>query len=236
MRFYQCTDYADMSNRAAEFILRELRSKPRSYICTATGNSPLGTYHHLAVACRNHPELFESLGVIKLDEWGGVSLDSPWSCEAFIQENILRPLHIKEEQYITFKGDAIDPLDECLRVDQLLRERGPIDICILGLGKNGHLGFNEPGEYLIPSTHVVQLSGASKAHAMVSGLAVKPTYGLTLGMATILQSRRILLLISGNGKRPALEQLQKKQLTTALPASLLWLHPEVHCFLDRSMD
>jgi galactosamine-6-phosphate isomerase len=138
------------------------------------------------------------------------------------------------DRYVEFDGLAGDPPAECARVARWLERHGPIDVCVLGLGVNGHLGFNEPADALQPHAHVAKLSQASLAHAMVHGRAAPPTYGLTLGMADILQSRRILVLVAGAAKQQTLRQLLSGRITTQFPASLLQLHPAVQLLCDEA--
>jgi galactosamine-6-phosphate isomerase len=178
-----------------------------------------------------HPELYERMQVIKLDEWGGLAMDDPASCEQHLRRALIEPLGL-ENRYVSFDGQAADPQVECARVARWLAEHGPIDTCVLGLGINGHLGFNEPAAYLQPHAHVAQLSAASLAHVMVQQARSRPTNGLTLGMADILQARQVLLLVSGPTKRGPLRRLLSSQIGADFPASLLWLHPNVLLLCD----
>jgi galactosamine-6-phosphate isomerase len=166
-------------------------------------------------------ELFAELSVIKLDEWGGVPENDPVSSESYLQSRLLQPLGI--------------PARECERIGAELARRGPIDMCVLGLGINGHVGFNEPGPFLMPHCHVAQLSEESRRHAMVRSKERKPDFGLTLGMQEILASRRIVLLVAGEGKQHATARLMSEEVTTTVPASFLWLHGNVDCVIDRTV-
>jgi galactosamine-6-phosphate isomerase len=116
-----------------------------------------------------------------------------------------------------------------------LAAKGPIDICILGLGLNGHVAMNEPAAASNPSTHVAKLAPSSRKHGMLRGLARKPAYGLTLGLGDILQSRKILLLVSGNNKRAALKRLMCPEVTSRFPASFLWLHSDATVLCDQEV-
>jgi len=234
MELIYCDDYEEMSRKSADFLISELRKRPEQLFCAATGNSPLGVYGKLKTAKKDHPKLFGSLSILKLDEWAGLSMDDLSSCESFIQNEILNPLEIPSERYIAFQGDSHNPKKECERVQREITQRGPIDICILGLGKNGHFGFIEPADYFIPHAHLAPLTSTSQQHQMVGKLDKKPTFGLTLGMADILASKKIVLLITGNGKETVIREFLSGRISTKLPASFLWLHPNVHCYLDKS--
>ena len=234
MKLIHCADYGHMSRLCSDSIISALRVNDERLICTATGISPQSVYEHLVNHSEAEPGVFESLSVIKLDEWGGVPADDPGSCERFIREKLLRPLYITQDRYISFDGNSKNPQDECKRVQEQIARHGPIDICILGLGKNGHIGFNEPSSVLMPHCHVSQLSAESLQHQMVDKMGSKPEYGLTLGMADILQSKKIVLLVTGKSKKAVIQRLLSQEITTQLPASFLWLHPNAECYIDAN--
>jgi galactosamine-6-phosphate isomerase len=150
-----------------------------------------------------------------------------------LRQKLLSPLRLGPDRFVGFRTDASEPETECRRISRWLVANGPIDICILGLGYNGHVAMNEPSSAGIPRAHVAKLALISRNHAMLKGLARKPTYGLTLGLGEILQSRKILLLVSGKQKRTALRRLMTPEVTPRFPASFLWLHPDATVFCDR---
>ena len=226
--------YEAISREASGIIIRQLATNKNLLLCAATGNSPSGTYERLVEEYGKRPELFAGLRVLKLDEWGGIPMDAPGSCESYLQSRLLSPLHISGSRYLSFDSDAADPEGECKRVQGELEKAGPIDCCVIGLGMNGHIGLNEPAATLQPDFHLAQLSEGTLGHSMVQAMNPKPSYGLTMGMADILRARTILLLISGKDKRSITrELLLSKKLTTHLPASFLWLHPNTICLLDK---
>ena len=143
------------------------------------------------------------------------------------------PLAVPPERWIAFRGDAPDAAAECRRVEAALAEAGPIDLCILGLGRSGHLALNEPSDSFDPSCHVAALDGQSRTHPMLAETAVPVRHGLTLGLGDILRARRILLLVSGSAKRTPLARLAVRRVTPELPASFLWLHGDATCLCDR---
>jgi galactosamine-6-phosphate isomerase len=171
--------------------------------------------------------------VLKLDEWGGLPKGDPGSCEAYLQERVVRAWGISRGSFEGFAGGAARAKTECKRIQDWLARNGPVDICILGLGLNGHLGLNEPGNFLCPVAHRAALTRQSRAHTMLAHRITKPEYGLTLGMAEILDSRQILLLVSGAEKQRALQRLLRGEIATQFPASLLGLHSRAHIFCDR---
>ena len=232
MKIQYCSNYEEMSQSACDSIIRDLKISPNQLLCLATGNSPTGTYNKMVNICQEHPEYFKELSIVKLDEWGGLNDDDPVSCETYLRNKILLPLQIPDNQYISFQSDSKVPEEECERIQKEIDEKGPIDMCILGLGKNGHIGFNEPAESLSAGCHEGQLSETSMQHQMTNAMTNKPKYGLTLGMADILLSKKIIFLVTGANKEKIIEQLLTEKITTHLPASFLWLHPNVECYID----
>ena len=232
MKIQYCSDYNAMSQLSCDSIVSDLRKRPKQLICMSTGNSPKDTYEKLASVFNRYPAFFSELIIVKLDEWGGIDSNEPSSCESYIQEKILQPLAIPQNRYISFKSNPVSPQKECERIQIEIQEKGPIDICILGLGQNGHIGFNEPANILTAHCHVAELTADSLNHQMINALNKKPTYGLTLGMADILQSKKIILLVTGAKKKEVIKKLLSKRITTNLPASFLWLHNQVECYID----
>ena len=233
MQIKTVNSYNELSRIANEHIMQSLKAKPDLLLCAATGNSPTGVYKLLAEGFSTNPGLFPKMRVIKLDEWGGIEPEEKGSCESYLQEHVLRPLQISEERYIGFKSNPENPQEECKRISSFLADEGPIDLCILGLGSNGHLALNEPAEFLQAQCHVAELSPSSLQHKMTTGMKQKPAYGLTLGMADILHSKKILILITGKGKSAMVQQLLSGKINSQLPASFLWLHPNTICLIDR---
>lgn len=229
-----CADYEDMSQMALDAFLTHLKTNPQSLICAASGYSPTKLYEKLADSYKSDPNIFKEIRIIKLDEWGGTHGDYPNTCEHYLQKKLLEPLRVSKNNYISFDSSPTDAKKECDRMENEIQEQGPIDICILGLGKNGHLGFNEPSKTLLPDCHIADLSESSLKHPMANKMRTKPAYGLTLGMANILKSKKIILLVTGSNKKKAIKKLLGREITTFLPASFLWLHPNVECFLDKS--
>lgn len=234
MKINIADNYDELSLQASELILEDIKKNKNLLLCTATGGSPTQTYQLLAEKYNKQPKLFEQLRILKLDEWGGIPMNHPATCESYLQTHIIQPLHIAESRYNGFVSNPADPLTECMRVQQIIDTEGPIDVCVLGLGMNGHVAFNEPAAHLQPHCHVAELSDVSLQHPMAAEMQVKPAYGLTLGMADILHSKSILILISGTEKKNVVSQFLSKKITSFLPASFLWLHPNVTCLIESS--
>ncbi len=228
------TDYEAVSNQAAELIIEQVCTKPELLLCAATGSSPLRAYEILAERGKREPHLFNRLRVVKLDEWGGLPMDDASTCETYLRRHLTGPLGVSDDRYISFRSDAEDPEAECQRVQEELNNQGPIDLCVLGLGLNGHLALNEPADELNPRVHVARLSAQTLQHPMIRRTQKKwLQYGLTIGMADILQSKNILLLVSGAHKRAAVARLRSSFVSTKFPASFLRLHNNVTCMCDN---
>lgn len=215
---------------ASQVIIRAIRNKPDLLLCAATGNTPTATYQALVAQKTLFPT--DQLRMFKLDEWGGVPMDHSGTCESYLQEHLIQPLNISANRYFSIQSNPADPEQECIRMQKLLKEEGPIDLCVLGLGVNGHLAFNEPGAYLQPHFHIAQLTEDSLGHSMAKDMQDVKLYGLTLGMQDILAAKAILLLISGPAKVEVTKRLLEGKISTQLPASFLWLHPNVQVFIQ----
>jgi putative deaminase/isomerase len=233
-RIHHCRNYQEMSKAAAARVSEAVVSKADSLLCAPAGNSPAGLYQELVREAQSNPDVFRSLRVIKLDEWLGVPASDAATCEHFLKSRLLDPLAIAAERYIAFDPETADPLRECARVQGELERQGPIDLCFLGLGKNGHVGLNEPGPSLQPRCHVAKLSEETLRHGMMGSRVTKPACGLTLGIGDILQARKIVLLVTGEGKEPVIARFLDGTVTTDLPATLLWLHHDLEVLLDDS--
>jgi galactosamine-6-phosphate isomerase len=223
-------DHEAVSRQAADRIVDRLRRDPSVLLCLACGATPMRTYQLLA---EREPSLFAKCGVIKLDEWGGLPPGDAATCEEQLRSALISPLRLAD-RYIGFDSQPHDPQAECARIATWLDEHGPIDTCVLGLGVNGHIGFNEPAAFVEPHAHVAQLSQASLEHAMLRETKHRPAYGLTLGMADLLQSRQVLLLVTGAAKQESLRRLLTGPIATDFPASLLQLHPNAMILCDAT--
>jgi len=232
MQVHVAPDSELMSRWAAAHIRSLLRAQPNALMGLATGSSPLRTYQLLAGMAVREPRLFGAIRILKLDEWGGLDMDDPAGCESYLQRHVLEPWGVKADCYCGWNSRPKDPAAECARVARWLERHGPIDLCILGLGLNGHLLLNEPAAALTAAPHVAWLSSESRRHTMLQSARNRPRYGLTIGLAGVLQSRRILLLVSGSSKARQLNRLVQGPLTTQCPASFLQLHPNLTIVCD----
>ena len=220
------------TSHAADLVCALLASNPSAHLCLAAGGTPRPLYHELVRRAQSSLVSFAAARLTKLDEWLGLPLTHPATCETDLRDCLLDPLSIRPQQYLGFDSAAADPEAEAQRVAECLEALPPFDLSILGLGLNGHIGMNEPADELPPHTYVAQLAEQSRHHAMLRDLISPPTHGLTMGMAELMHSREIILLVTGTAKRAALQRFFTGPLTTHFPASLLHLHPNCLCLAD----
>ncbi len=226
-------NYREMSRYAADILARTLTTKPDALVCAATGHSPTGLYAHFVDLAQAKPELARQVRILKLDEWAGLGPEDEGSCDHYLTRHLLGPLGIGQDRVIAFDGKTQDPAEECKRVHAQVQAESPLDLAILGLGTNGHIGMNEPGDSLEAFCHVSTLTEESRQHGMIRHMAKPPTHGLTLGMGNLLSAEQLILMITGPGKNDICRHLlAKKTVSTQLPASFFWLHPNAICLID----
>lgn len=230
MKITYLDNYAALSENSAQLIATEVQKNPELLFCAATGGSPTGMYAVMA----KEKAIYSKMRVIKMDEWGIIPLSHPDSCESYLEKHLLKPLDIAKERYITFDTAPELVESECRRIGKFIKENGPLDICILGLGKNGHIAFNEPAEVLNPDFHKAVLAESTIAHDPTLSQGSEPAYGLCVGMEGIMQSKKIIFLVTGKGKQDAVKRIMEKKIGTDCPASFLWMHPNVECLIDSS--
>lgn len=230
----EVANYEEMSQAASDILLACIQEKPNALLCIATGSSPTRAYSLLVEKIRQQQVDTSCLQIVKLDEWCGLEKSNPATCEAYIQQHILQPLDISQDRYISF-----DPLEqnwekECARITGLIEEKGGMDCCVLGIGKNGHLGLNEPGPATLPFAHKALLDEKTKGHSMLSLSSQKVQEGYTLGIQDILCACKVLLLVTGEGKKEACQNLYQPSLSSWRPANYLWLHKDAVCLVDQT--
>lgn len=228
MKINAVANYQELSVLASSFIVDEIKQNPDLLFCAATGGSPTGMYAEMA----KQKSLFNQMRVIKMDEWGIIPFSHPDSCESYLEKHLLGPLEIPSSRYVGFDPNASDADNEIQRVESYIQANSPMDICILGLGKNGHIAFNEPAPFLQAGFHKATLAESTIQHDPALSQGSEPAFGWCVGMQGILQSKKIIFLVTGKGKEAALKQILTKQISTDCPASFLWLHPNVELITD----
>lgn len=228
MKILHEKNYDAMSTRAAELLAAQVLLKPACVLGLATGSSPVGMYRRLAEQYRQGQLDFSAVTSVNLDEYCGLSPEDPQSYRYFMEENLFRHINIRREN--TFVPDGLNPdhAAVCAAYDARIAALGGIDLQVLGIGNNGHIGFNEPDDHFTVGTHVVALKESTiQANArFFEDIAQVPTHAVTMGMGAILQAKRILLL-AGAEKAAIVRQAMEGPVTPQVPASLLQLHPNV---------
>ena len=235
--------YEAMSLAGAEIVDATIRSLPGAVLALPTGGTPVGMYACLATMYRERGTDWSGVTTFNLDEYCDTGPHDPQSYAAYMERHLFAHIRIPPPQRHLPDGLAPDPEAEARRYEAEIDARGGIDLAVLGVGTNGHIGFNEPGPGLVAETHVALLADETwgrnfpdLARRAPREPALRQRYrrAYTMGMGTILQARRILLLASGAEKRQALREALDGPLTTANPASLLRLHPRVNLVLDEA--
>lgn len=235
VKLIEAEDFEELSRISAEEMAECIRNKADALICVATGSSPSRAYEILADIISKEKINTDKLRILKLDEWWKVDETDLSTCEHFIQTRIIKPLNIASKNYFGFNSNAEDPKAECDRITKVISEQGPIDLCILGIGKNGHLGLNEPGTYFEPFSHVVNLDKRTRTHAMLKKTNAVINNGITIGIADILASKKILFIAAGDEKEDSFKGFMEGKVRTDLPASVLWLHPNTVCVYEHRL-
>ncbi len=236
MRVIVCENYKEVSKRAAEIVADQLNSKPYSVLGLATGSTPIGMYENLVSMNKSGKIDFSSVKSFNLDEYYPIKRDNDQSYHYFMNEHLFSKVNIKPENTHVPNGETDDPQKECDLYEELIERSGGIDLQVLGIGQNGHIGFNEPGTNLCAKTHLTDLTD-STIEANSRFFEKKedvPTQAITMGISSILKAKKIILLASGSNKKQVVEELMSDSITTNNPATLLKVHPDVILICDKS--
>jgi glucosamine-6-phosphate deaminase len=236
MKLIEVKDYNDMSQKAAQMIIEKIRQNPSMNLGLATGGTPVGTYQSLIKDHQQYGTSYQNITTFNLDEYIGLTGDNPNSYRYFMNDKLFDHIDIDKNNTHIPNGNVNDMAAECARYENLIADHGGIDLQILGIGGNGHIGFNEPGTSFDSTTHIVQLAASTiEANArFFEQIEDVPTQAITMGIASIMRSKEILLLISGENKRAALDQLLNGDITEQFPASVLKKHPNVTIIADKA--
>ena len=236
MKLVIVKDYQEMSRKAAELLAAEVKQHPQTVLGLATGGTPVGMYRELIKLHEDEGIDFSQAQSFNLDEYVGLSSAHPQSYRAYMQENLFQHINLPAEKTHVPAGDAADLDKECARYEEAIREAGGIDIQVLGIGNNGHIGFNEPGSSAESTTRVVQLTESTiEANARYfASVEEVPTQAVSMGIKTILGAKKVVLLASGETKAQAVRLMLEGEPTADVPASLLQLHPDVTVIVDEA--
>lgn len=229
MNFIKVEAYEKLSELAGQKIESLVRSKPNCVLGLATGSSPLGTYAYLVDKCANDGLDFSGVTSVNLDEYVGLDGTNDQSYRYFMNTNLFNKVNINIDNTYVPNGCASDLEKEGFEYDELIKSLGGIDLQLLGIGLDGHIGFNEPDEFFTAQTHPVKLD-ESTIEANARFFASKdevPTMAITMGMKSIMQAKSIVLIANGSKKKEILEKALFGPITPMVPASILQLHPDL---------
>ena len=235
MKIYKAKDYKDMSRKAANIISAQVIMKPNCVLGLATGSTPIGTYDQL-VEWYNKGDLdFSEVTTVNLDEYKGLPRTNDQSYYYFMHQHLFDRVNIDPERTNVPNGMEPDAEKECGRYEELIRSLGGVDLQLLGLGHNGHIGFNEPGEAFEKETHCVDLTESTiEANKRFFASADDvPKQAYTMGIGTIMKAKKIVLLANGAKKAQTIYDTVYGPITPKVPASILRLHPDVTIFVDE---
>ncbi len=229
MKFIMVDTYEKLSRQAANIISAQVILKPDSVLGLATGSSPLGTYKQLIEWYEKGDIDFSKVVSVNLDEYVGLDGANDQSYRYFMNKNFFEHINIDISNTFVPNGCAVDLAGEGKRYDEHIAELGGIDLQLLGIGLDGHIGFNEPDKYFVKSTHIVDLHESTiKANSrFFANIDEVPKRAITMGMVSIMQAKKILLIASGKEKRDILEKAFYGPITPEIPASILLLHPDI---------
>lgn len=236
LRVLEGKDYDDMSRIAANMIFAQITLEPDCVLGLATGSTPIGTYNHLVESYKKGDLDFSQVTSVNLDEYRGLDGTNDQSYRYFMNEHLFDHVNIKHENTHVPDGTNPDAAKECAHYDQQIEALGGVDLQLLGLGNNGHIGFNEPGDIFEKGTHCVNLTESTiKANSrFFSSMEEVPTQAYTMGIGNILQAKKILLIVSGTAKADIVRETFMGSITPRVPASILQLHKDVVLIGDKA--
>jgi glucosamine-6-phosphate isomerase len=225
--------YDEMSAATADFVLDNLKRRPDLLLCIASGDTPTGTLKNLVRESQSGKADFSQAHFVGLDEWVGMDKSINGSCQHYIYSHFFDPLKISKDKIAFFDATSSDLASECKAIDQFLEIHGPIDLLIVGVGVNGHIGLNEPGTSFNTKCHVSQLAESTKAGAKKYFDDLKVLQkGITLGITHLMNAKTIVVIANGSKKANTIQQIIEGPITEMVPGSILQKHPDCYFFLD----
>jgi galactosamine-6-phosphate isomerase len=227
-------DYESMSARTADEIINTIRNKPEAVLCLAAGDTPRKAYTLVSHRVKEEQIDVTRCTFVSLDEWVGIPPENEGSCQYFLRATLFSPMNIKDTQVHLFDGLSNDLENECKQMDDFLSQRGGIDLMVVGVGRNGHIGFNEPGVDPEQLSHVVELDDTTKTVGQkYFQQATTLNQGITLGLQHLLNSKQAILIANGKGKAGVIREALEAELNPSMPAGYIRLHNEALVILDE---
>lgn len=226
---------AEIGTSAAEIIINKIKATPSAILGLATGSSPIPTYKCLIDAYKSGEISFKDVKSFNLDEYCGIPVSDPNSYYTFMHENLFDSIDIKEENVRIPEGNPENVDEFCSSYDAAIKAAGGIDIQVLGIGRNGHIGFNEPADEFTKGTYKVQLTQSTidANKRFFEKIEDVPTEAITMGVESILDAKEIILIATGTDKAQAIHDMIKGDVSPVCPASILQKHNNIHVFIDK---
>ena len=236
MRMIKAKNYDDMSRKVANILSAHVILKPNSVLGLATGSTVIGTYKQLIDWYRKDDLDFDMVSTVNLDEYVGLDSTHEQSYRYYMNHNFFNHINILMSQTYLPDGKAKDIVSECQSYEYKIKSLGGVDVQLLGLGHNGHIGFNEPDKAFEQTTHCVTLEENTRtANArFFSNIDEVPTHAITMGIKTIMQAKQIVLAVSGADKAEILKKVLTGPVTPGIPGSILQMHPDVIVVADEA--
>ena len=236
MRIIETKTYEDMSKQAANIIASVVTLKPDCMLGLATGSSPIGTYEELVKKYEAGELDFSEVTTVNLDEYKGLPKENEQSYYYFMHDNLFDKVNIKPENTHLPDGTNLDSEEEAARYEALVQSLGTVDLQLLGLGRNGHIGFNEPGDSFVEPTHCVDLkeSTIEENKRFFESADDVPKQAYSMGIGTIMRAKKILVVVSGEDKAQALKDTICAPISPKVPGTILRLHPDVTIVADEA--
>lgn len=237
MKIIAAKNYEELSRYGAAMIADEIKINHRAILGLATGSTPIGVYRELIRMYKEETLDFSKITTFNLDEYYGLSSDDKQSYAYFMNENLFKHINIKKKNVYIPNGIPENVVKECKSYDGLIAQKGGIDLQLLGIGMNGHIGFNEPNEELMIGTHLVDLDEKTiKANSrFFNSMEEVPKQAITMGLGSIMKAKKILLIACGKDKRKIIGKIINGKCSTEVPGSILQLHQNVTVVVDEEI-
>jgi len=227
-------DYQTLSFHVASEIIELVKAKPDAVLCLASGDSPRLTYSIMAEKVAAEKIDFSQCVFIELDEWVGIPPDKEGSCHFYLQANIFKPLNITSSQMHLFNALSSNLEQECTNMNQVIADKEGIDLMLLGVGMNGHIGFNEPGVSFDNDAHVIRLDDTTRSVGQKYFRQMAPLQkGITLGLKQVMDAKKVILMANGVKKAEVMSKALEEEITNRLPASIIRNHPNGFVMIDE---
>lgn len=227
-------NYRMLSESVADEIIHSVQKKPTAVLCFASGDTPRLCYQLMVEKAKEASIDFSEISFVGLDEWVGIPPSNEGSCHFFLDNLVLKHLNFSNANIHLFDGLTDDPIQECRKMDQVLQEKGGVDLMVVGVGMNGHIGFNEPGISSDYYSHLVDLDNTTTSVGQkYFKEATTLKQGITLGLKHLLEAKQVLMIANGFKKAPVIKKALEENISNQMPASIIRTHPNSEVMLDE---